>query len=86
MVICAIYNADVLQGLEKVIPDAPKNETPVHLRNWQIYANHKKVLKSDESDVGIDKSGKPIPGRVPEPATPNVEAKKPFMTPTTAPR
>ena len=74
-----------MQGLEKVIPDAPKNETPVHLRDWQIYANNKRVLRSDESDVGIDKSGKPIPGRLPEPITPDVHAKKPFLTPTAAP-
>ena len=56
------------------------------MRNWQIYANNKKVLRNDESDVGIDKSGKLIPGRLPEPITPDVESKKPYMTTTTAPR
>lgn len=29
----------VIQGLEKTIPDQPKNSTPVHLRQRQIYAN-----------------------------------------------
>lgn len=56
------------------------------MRSWQVFANHKKVLKNDESDVGIDKTGKPIPGRLPQPITPDMETKKPFMTPTTAPR
>lgn len=29
-----------VQKLEKVIPDTPKNETPVHLRKHQIYSHH----------------------------------------------
>jgi hypothetical protein len=56
------------------------------MRNWQIFANHRKVLRNDESDVGIDKSGKPIPDRLPQPVAPDVDAKKPFMTPATTPR
>ena len=32
--------ADFLQNLEKVIPDTPKGETPVHLRQHQILASH----------------------------------------------
>lgn len=28
----------ILQGLEKVIPGAPENEVPVHLRKRQIFA------------------------------------------------
>lgn len=30
----------VLQKLEKVIPDQPKNSTPVHLRQKQIFAHN----------------------------------------------
>lgn len=29
-----------IQGLQKTIPDAPADETPVHLRQHQIYATH----------------------------------------------
>lgn len=46
---------DQLQGLEKTIPDTPKGVTPVHLRDYQIFANSPKVLKSSEADVGIPK-------------------------------
>jgi hypothetical protein len=30
----------LLQKLEKTIPDAPKGETPVHLRTRNIFATH----------------------------------------------
>lgn len=43
------------QGLEKNIPDAPSNLTPVHLRDYQIFANDRYVLRSGEADVGIPK-------------------------------
>ena len=49
--------ADQLQGLEKSIPDAPKNVTPVHLRDRQVMADVPKVLKRGEKDVGIMKDG-----------------------------
>lgn len=29
-----------LQGLKKVIPETPENQTPIHLRKSQIYANY----------------------------------------------
>lgn len=46
-----------LQGLEKVIPDTPQGETPVHLKNYQIFANgNRNVLRSGESDVGVAKN------------------------------
>lgn len=49
-------STDRVQGLEKHIPDAPSNQTPVHLRDYQIFANtNKYVLKSGEADVGIPK-------------------------------
>lgn len=44
-----------LQGLEKTIPDTPKGVTPVHLRDYQIFARNHKVLRSGETDVGIPK-------------------------------
>ncbi|KIV86714.1 hypothetical protein, variant 2 [Exophiala sideris] len=46
-------------GLEKHIPDTPKGQTPVHLRDKQIYADHPNVLRSWEKDVGIRKDGSP---------------------------
>ena len=46
---------DMEQGLEKVIPDTPSNVTPVHLRDWQIFADHRPVLRRGERDVGIPK-------------------------------
>jgi hypothetical protein len=45
------------QGLEKTIPDTPKGQTPIHLRDKQIYADRKHVLRSWEKDVGIRKDG-----------------------------
>jgi hypothetical protein len=48
------------QGLEKTIPDTPKGETPVHLRDFQIYADRQKVVRPWEVDVGIRKDGKPV--------------------------
>ncbi|RKU44333.1 hypothetical protein DL546_006649 [Coniochaeta pulveracea] len=33
-------------GLEKVVPDQPKNSTPVHLRKTQIYA-HNPILRGE---------------------------------------
>lgn len=46
---------DSLQGLEKVIPDTPKGDIPVHLRDRQIFADRVKVLYPGEKDVGIMK-------------------------------
>jgi hypothetical protein len=48
--------ADPLQGLEKVIPDAPKGDIPVHLRDRQIFADRVKVLYPGEKDVGVMKA------------------------------
>jgi NADH dehydrogenase (ubiquinone) 1 alpha subcomplex subunit 8 len=42
-----------LQGLEKVIPDTPKGDVPVHLRDKQLFADRVKVLYPGEKDVGI---------------------------------
>jgi hypothetical protein len=44
-----------LQGLEKVIPDTPKGDVPVHLRHKQLFADKVKVLYPGEKDVGITK-------------------------------
>ena len=49
--------ADEVQGLEKSIPDAPKTQTPVHLRDYQVMADSPHVLKRGEKDVGIMKDG-----------------------------
>lgn len=35
---------DYPQALKKVIPDTPENQTPVHLREHQIFANKKKTM------------------------------------------
>jgi hypothetical protein len=43
------------QGLEKVIPDTPKGEVPVHLRDRQIFADKRIVVYPWEADVGISK-------------------------------
>ena len=43
----------LLQGLQKEIPEQPKNVTPVHLRDIQLYADQPKVLHRNEKDVGI---------------------------------
>lgn len=34
------------QGLEKTIPDTPKGQTPIHLRDYQTFANRQWVAKS----------------------------------------
>lgn len=47
--------ANKSQGLEKTIPDTPKGDTPVHLRDFQIYADRPHVLGRNESDVGVPK-------------------------------
>lgn len=36
----AVLTSHNLQKLEKVIPDTPEGETPVHLRKKQIYAHY----------------------------------------------
>ncbi len=51
--LCRTLVADFVQGLEKVIPDAPKGDVPVHLRNRQIFADRVKVLYPGEKDVGV---------------------------------
>ncbi|KAF7504773.1 hypothetical protein GJ744_001706 [Endocarpon pusillum] len=40
-------------GLQKVIPDTPKGDVPVHLRDKQLFANRRSVLYPGESDVGV---------------------------------
>ncbi len=40
----------VLQNLEKVIPDQPKQSTPVHLRQKQIFA-HKWIQRWEKPYV-----------------------------------
>lgn len=49
-----------LQGLEKVIPDTPKGQTPIHLRDWQTFADNRLVLKPNEKDVGVGKDGQDL--------------------------
>ena len=44
------------QGLEKHIPDTPKGQTPVHLRDKQLMADNPNVLRRGEKDVGIMKN------------------------------
>ena len=44
-----------MQGLEKVIPDTPKGEIPVHLRDRQLFADRRIVRYPWEADVGISK-------------------------------
>jgi NADH dehydrogenase (ubiquinone) 1 alpha subcomplex subunit 8 len=48
-------DANILQGLEKVIPDAPKGEIPIHLRDKQLFADRVKVLLPWEKDVDVRK-------------------------------
>ena len=43
-------------GLEKVIPDTPKGETPVHLKDKQIFADRPHVLRPWEAEVGLSRS------------------------------
>jgi len=52
-----IMNRCVFQkiGLEKTIPDTPKGQTPVHLRDKQLYADFPTVVYPFEKDVGIRK-------------------------------
>lgn len=47
--------ANERQGLEKNIPDTPKGDVPIHLRDRQIFADRVKVLFPGEKDVGIMK-------------------------------
>ncbi|KAK5056734.1 hypothetical protein LTR84_012266 [Exophiala bonariae] len=47
-------------GLEKVIPDTPKGQTPIHLRDWQTFANDRLILRPNEKDVGIGKDGQEL--------------------------
>jgi hypothetical protein len=49
-----------LQGLEKVIPDTPKGQTPIHLRDWQTFADNRLVLRPNEKDVGVGKDGQDL--------------------------
>jgi hypothetical protein len=48
-------NKVVIQGLEKTIPDTPKGQTPIHLRDKQLYADYPTVVMPWEKDVGIRK-------------------------------
>lgn len=43
------------QGLEKTIPDTPKGQTPIHLRDKQVFADYPTVVMPWEKDVGIKK-------------------------------
>lgn len=47
----------VEQGLQKTIPDTPEGETPIHLRNKQLFADPRTVVYPWEKDVGIRKDG-----------------------------
>ena len=49
------------QGLEKVIPDSPKGEVPVHLRDRQIFADNRVVVYPWERDVDIPKKDAEAP-------------------------
>ncbi len=44
-----------MQNLEKTIPDTPKGQTPVHLRDKQLYADTPMVLLPWEKEVGTRK-------------------------------
>jgi len=70
------------QGLEKTIPDSPKGQTPVHLKDKQAFADHRIVLYPWEKDVGIRKDGKTDDKQyqttLPDPNKPGL------MTPTAA--
>ena len=46
---------DYQQGLEKSIPDTPKGQTPIHLRDMQLFADNRQVVYPWEKDVGIRK-------------------------------
>ena len=46
---------DDQQGLEKSIPDTPKGQTPIHLRDKQLFADNRTVVYPWEKDVGIRK-------------------------------
>lgn len=35
-----VCRANFIQGLKKTIPGAPENQTPVHLRPKQLYAQY----------------------------------------------
>lgn len=72
-----------MQGLKKEIPDSPKGEVPVHLRDKQIFADHRIVVFPWEKDVGIRKDGKDT--SKPQDAhslKPDPSAKKPILTET----
>ncbi len=46
---------EVVQGLEKTIPDTPKGQTPIHLRDKQLYADYPTVVLPWEKDVNVRK-------------------------------
>ncbi|KIW18035.1 hypothetical protein PV08_02322 [Exophiala spinifera] len=52
-----VLNRCVFQkiGLEKTIPDTPKGQTPIHLRDKQTFADSTRVVYPWEKDVGIRK-------------------------------
>ncbi|RMZ87106.1 hypothetical protein DV736_g5668, partial [Chaetothyriales sp. CBS 134916] len=43
-------------GLEKVIPDTPKDSVPVHQRDYSIFADRPRIVYRGEKDVGIPKT------------------------------
>lgn len=74
-------DADQSQGLEKTIPDTPKGETPVHLRDYQVMAEQRNVLRRGEKDVGILKDGT-VTGQVYKTTPPDTESKSVLNAPT----
>ncbi|OAP61494.1 hypothetical protein AYL99_03697 [Fonsecaea erecta] len=52
-----VLNRCVFQkiGLEKTIPDTPKGQTPIHLRDKQLFADYPQVVMPWEKDVGVRK-------------------------------
>lgn len=69
------------QGLEKTIPDTPKGQTPVHLRDTQLMADTRNVLRSGEKDVGILKDGT-VTGQVYAAKGADTQSKSILNTPT----
>ena len=48
------YTYRTWQNLEKIIPDSPANQTPVHLKKRQIYA-HQRLLGNGPADLELAK-------------------------------
>ncbi|EXJ93842.1 NADH dehydrogenase (ubiquinone) 1 alpha subcomplex 8 [Capronia coronata CBS 617.96] len=54
-----VMNRCVFQkiGLQKTIPETPEGQTPIHLRDKQLFADSRTVVYPWEKDVGIRKDG-----------------------------